>query len=228
MKQQSLYQIENLIQFFPRGKEQLIQHDFTYRTKKITFNMHYRHKLISIERLNEFQVEDKEKGCKHIKPCNNFGKCYSCPPIAKNLSEYNYNYTHCLIYAFWCDWNFKLASDNPYFKLVNANRTLSPLAFNYGRKLERMLGGKDMIDGRCPLCIKCKASLTPKQPCAFPKERRSSLEAVGLDASLLSEQILEHPISWYLKKQDKIIEPKYLTVIHGLLTNSQQPKEMIK
>ena len=228
MKQQSLYQIETPIEFFERGKEQLIQNDFTYQTKKIKFEMHYKHKLIPLEKLLEFQVENKEEGCLHVKPCNNYNRCYSCPPIAPNLNKYNSSYTHCLIYAFWCDWNFILDSSNPYFKLVNANRTLSPLAFKYGQKLERILGGKDMIDGRCPICIKCKASLEPRQPCPYPKQRRSSLEAVGLDASALSEKILNHPISWYLKKDKTITEPKYLTVIHGLLTNSKQPKEMVK
>jgi len=54
------------------------------------------------------------------------------------------------------------------------------------------------------------------------------MEAIGLDATLISQEILDHKIEWYRKVNDKIIEPRYLTVIHTLFTNSLQPKEMIK
>jgi len=201
---------------------------FPYKTKKITFSMHYKHKLITFEELKEFRVENREEGCLHVKPCSNYKNCWGCPPYAPLLERYNQkNYKYCLVYCFWLDWDFSIASDNPYFKLINANRTLSPYATKYGQKLEMLLGGKDMIDGRCPLCPKCYASFEPKQPCKFPTKRRSSLEAVGLDASLLSERVLEHPIQWYKKVDDKIVEPRYLTCVHGLLTDSKQPKEMV-
>jgi len=80
-----------------------------------------------------------------------------------------------------------------------------------------------MIDGRCSLCQKCNVP----GPCLHPKERRSSLEAVYLDASRLSEEILDHPIQWYKKVNGKIQEPEYISVVHGLLTDSLQPKEML-
>ena len=226
MKQHSLYQIETPIQFYPRGKEKLVEEHFTYQTKHITFSIHYRHKLVSKERLKEFLVSDKDSLCVGRIPCSNYRSCWSCPPYAPNLDKYSQNYNYGLVYCFWTDWNFKINSTNPYFKLLNANRTLSPLAWHYGQKLERILGGKDAIDGRCPICRTCEK--VHNRPCKYPKQRRSSMEAIGLDATLISQEILNHKIEWYRKVNDKIIEPRYLTVIHTLFTNSLQPKEMIK
>ena len=212
----------------PTVEPQLYQKDFTYKTKLITFQMHYRHKLISVEQLHKFMVSDDEKNhaCTHGLTCANYGNCYSCPPIAPSFEKYNRKgYKNCLVYCFWTDWNFSINSTNPYFKLINANRTLSPYAWKYGQLLEQRVGGKDMIDGRCNLCSICKKKL--EKPCAFPQERRSSLEAVGIDATQLCEAILEHKIQWYRKVNNQIIEPSYLTVVHGLLTNSEQPEEML-
>ena len=208
--------------------------DFRYKTKKIDFSMHYKHRLISIDKLKEYMVSDEEKNlaCTHGLTCSNHKNCWSCPPLAPSFDKYNRDpsnkpYTKCLVYAFWIDWDFSINSDNPYFRLINANRTVSPYTFNYGKILESAFGGKDMIDGRCPLCIKCKKVLG--EPCAFPKERRSSLEALGIDATRLSECVLEHEIQWYKKIEKDIIIPKYITAIHGFLCNlEREPNGIVK
>jgi len=176
--------------------------------------------LVSFERLKTFLVEDRVSPCRHGIVCSNSGTCYSCPPLSPTLEKYNkLNYKNVLVYCFWVDWDFKINSDNQYFRLINANRTLSPFAWNYGQKLEIVLDGKDIIDGRCHLCIKCNYP----NGCLFPDKRRSSLESLGVDASRLSSEVLKHEIQWYHKKSI----PKYLTVIHSLLTNSDEPKTML-
>ena len=202
--------------------------DFKYSTKKIEFSMHYKHKMITVEQLKTFLVDDetKVKHCTHIKPCANFDNAWSCPPVSPSLEKYNLGYKNCLVYCFWIDWGFKINSDNPYFKLVNANRTVSPYAWDYGMKLEKLLGGKVLIDGRCPLCKPCRKKIG--QPCAYPKKRRSSLEAVGIHATNLCEEVLRHNIEWYRKVDGKIVEPAYITVVHGFLCDADQPVEMVR
>jgi predicted metal-binding protein len=103
--------------------------------------------------------------------------------------------------------------------LINANRTLSPYINTYGKKLETYLEGKDIIDGKCHCCRKCNYP----DGCLYPDKRRSSLESLGIDASRLSKEVLQHEIQWYHKKNI----PKYLTVIHATLTNSNEPKTML-
>lgn len=219
MKQSTLF--GNNIETFEPGQEQIVETSFPYQTKKILFSMHYKHNLISFERLKTFLVEDRTLGCRHGIICNNFNHCYSCPPITQTLEQYNRSgYKNVLVYCFWVDWGFKINSENQYFRLINANRTLSPFAWNYGQKLETLLEGKDIIDGRCSLCIKCNYP----NGCLYPDKRRSSLESLGVDASRLSKEVLQHEIQWYHKKNI----PKYLTVIHALLTNSNEPKQMLK
>jgi predicted metal-binding protein len=93
-------------------------------------------------------------------------------------------------------------------------------------KLEKLFGGKLLTDGRCPICPKCAKK--ENKPCVYPKRRRSSLEAVGIHATNLCEEVLQHKISWYRKANKKIIEPEYMTAVNGFLTDANQPKEMIK
>jgi predicted metal-binding protein len=204
--------------------------DFEYKTEKITFSMHYKHQLISFETLKEFLISDEAKNaaCQHGLVCSNRNACFSCPPFAPSLEKYNTeNHKNCLVYAFWVDWNFTMKSDNPYFHLINSNRTVSPYIYHYGQILEQVLGGKDCIDGRCRLCDPCMLKL--KKPCAFPKQRRSSLEALGIDASSLSSKVLQHPIQWYTKNNGNITTPQYITAIHGLLTDiTNEPDHMIR
>ena len=227
MRQSTLFQKD--IEKFEPGEEQLVETSFPYQTKKILFNVHYKHNLISFEQLKTYLVEDRVSPCQKGLVCNNSGKCYSCPPLSPTLEKYNRGYKNALVYAFYVDWDFKM-KDNPkypkqnqYFHLVNANRTLSPMAWNYGQQLEKLLGGVDCIDGRCPICVKCNY---PKG-CLYPTERRCSMESLGLDASRLSKEILNHEILWYIKIDNKIQVPKYLTVIHSLITNSNEPKTRI-
>ena len=208
---------------------EIYQKDFTYKTKKIEFNMHYKHKMISVEELKIFLVDDKTKleHCQHVKPCANFGNAWSCPPVAPTFDKYNRDgYKNCLVYAFWIDWNFKINSKNPYFMLLNANRTVTPYAWEYAMKLEKIFGGKVLTDGRCPICPKCAKK--ENKPCKFPNKRRSSLEAVGIHATNLCETVLQHKISWYKKEGKRIVVPIYITAVNGFLTNAKQPKGMIE
>ena len=223
------------IETFESGEERIVEASFEYQTKKIRFNVGYKHALTSFEKIKTYLVEEKSDRCRKGLVCNNFGKCYSCPPGSPSIDKYNREgYKNVLVYAFWVYWGFtmkekdpiKYKKQNAYLKLENANRTISPMTFNYGRKLEKLLGGKDMIDGRCPLCIKCNYP----NGCLHPKEMRCSMESLGLDACKISKDILQHEIQWYIRRDnsDVLITPKYLTAIHCLLTNSNEPKEMLK
>ena len=97
---------------------------------------------------------------------------------------------------------------------------MSPYINDYGERLEVLLGGIDLIDGKCH---GCRNKCNYPNGCLYPDKRRSSLESLGVDASRLSLEVLKHEIQWYHKNNI----PKYLTVIHSLLTNSDEPKTML-
>lgn len=184
--------------------------------------------LIPVNTLKDFIVPDRTLGCRHGITCNNFNRCYSCPPLSPTLERYNReNYKNCLVYCFWIEWRFKIEGNNPYFKLLNANRTLSPYSWNYGHKLESLLGGKLCCDGKCKECKTCNASYEQKRPCVNPSGMRCSLESLGVDASKLSKDVLHHNIVWYIKEKGKVFIPDYITVINALLTDSNEPKRML-
>ena len=183
------------------------EQQFEYTTSKLKLNIHFKHNLITVEKLKQYLVPKHliDAFCKgeynQTKlACKNYGNCYSCPPYAPSFEE--------------------IKSKNPFFVLMNAYRTLSPLMYKYGQWLERTIGGKDMIDGRCRLCKPCRLQLG--EPCRYPSKRRSSLEALGIHASKLAKEVLNHKIQWYRRVNGKLVIPEYVTVIHGLLTNSFQ------
>jgi predicted metal-binding protein len=209
-------------QFYPAGSEELVTGDFTKKTKKMVILMHYRHMLIPFEKLKAYVMDGREQRCQHGKPCKDFGRYYSCPPLSPTLERYNTeNYRNVLVYCFYEELTPFHKADRIY-RRQNAHRTLSPTARNYAKILEKLLGGKVAFDGSCHKCKPCNATKTPREPCKHYQELRCSLESLGINVVNLCKDVLHHQIFWWGEE-----EPPYLTVCHALLTNSQEPKKMV-
>jgi len=54
------------------------------------------------------------------------------------------------------------------------------------------------------------------------------MEALGLLVVDLCRDFLKHEIIWRKNKNEKSVMPKYITCVHELLTNSLQPKHMLR
>jgi predicted metal-binding protein len=168
-------------------------------------------------------VEGREQRCQHGKGCNGFGNCYSCPPLAPNLERYNsQGYRNVLIYCFYADME-PFSQAKRIYKYQNAERTISPHIRKYGRILEGLLNGKDISDGRCKRCHPCNASLEPRIPCINYQELRCSLESLGVHVANLARDVLNHELKWWWHSENRKEDPPYITFVHGLLTNSQEP-----
>jgi predicted metal-binding protein len=211
--------------FFLQGSETIVEYSFIKQTKKLTVPIQYKQNLIPYEKLKSYFIEGRELRCQHgNKPCNGYNRCYGCPPLNPTLEKYNVKgYGDVLVYCFSADMTSFALADRLY-RYQNASRTLSPLAKHYGRWLENTLGGKDMIDGHCQICKPCNASIVPRKPCNNPEDLRCSLESLGLNVVALVQDVLNHEIKWWFHSETRKEEPPYLTVVHGLLTNSKEPK----
>lgn len=154
----------------------------------------YKASLINIADLTN------EKVLENCKPCQNYNKNYSCPPLAPSINSLKKTYKNIFIYTFYTKGNLKEDWEK-----------LSQLVFEYGLMAESWLDGLSVRPGSCRICSDCKAAAA--EPCAYPEKLRYSFTGVGLDAQKLAE-ILCHEIRWG--------EPEYITAIGGCLTNRRQ------
>jgi hypothetical protein len=179
--------------------------------------MFFRQALVPIGYLDKFRVSEHARSAL-CTPCPVHMKCWSCPDQNDGYNAYHDGaYSHCLVYLFWTDVGEIPSHADPYQVVLDAYATVASYITHYGRDLERRLSGKEMIDGRCAVCRVCTAAETPARPCAYPESQRSSLEALGINVTRLSNDIFDHRLHWYHKN---VRTPAYVTVVHGLLTNT--------
>lgn len=237
MTQSTISEYNTKTEFFDRGNERLVTEVFKKQTKKLDLDIHYRHNMIPFSLLLKYATDERdevENRCKgeysrRGEPCSNYGSCWGCPPHSPSLNKYNKDdWKHVLVWCMWIMWDQvseQIDSNNRYFYLMNSDRTLSPMMWKYGRKLERTLGGKMMCSGRCQVCKKCRAE--QNEPCLHPNKRRSSLEALGINVVELSREVLDHEIDWYRSWQGEIETPEYITQVYGILTDNKEPKQKV-
>jgi predicted metal-binding protein len=154
----------------------------------------YKAALIKLEDL--FSEEAVEK----CRPCENYGKNYSCPPLAPLASSFKEKYI--FAYLFYTE------------RSLAEWENLCELVFKYGLEIESYLDGECLIAGNCKLCKHCKAESA--EPCAYPEKLRYSFSGVGLDAGKLSK-FLKHEILWGKT-------PEYISAVGGCLTNREEIK----
>ena len=170
-------------------------------------------------------MDGRESRCQHGNGCNGFNNCYSCPPLAPSLDQYNnQGYRNVLVYCFYADME-AFSRATRIYRYQNAERTLSPHIRKYGRILEKLLNGRDMSDGRCKKCHPCNASLNPRKPCVNYQDLRCSLESLGVNVAQLSNEVLNHELKWWLHTEKRKEDVPYITFVHGLLTNCREPRK---
>lgn len=188
--------------------------------------MHYRHLAIPTEQLAKFSQQETAR-IHNCMPCGIYRKCWACPGLNGGFDDYNSEaWPRVLLYSFWIDIDYDPDPACSYASVQRSYQRIAPYALQYGAHLERQLGGKLMIDGRCAVCRTCTAALDPPQPCAFPEKLRSSLEALGFNVAGISKHLLDHPLDWHIDHGDgrKHI-PQQVAVVHGLLTYAEEPPE---
>jgi predicted metal-binding protein len=186
---------------------------FVYRTPKYIINVNYISKYVPVDEVF-IEIDRFDNSCKT--GCSNYKNCYVCPPFSPKFDKiskgYKYLYTY-IIYSYMRDFPFHTPKwRNPWWKYINANRSLSHLVRKIGFVAEKMLQGILLKDGDCRYCRPCKVIL--KQPCTHPDKKRYSLESTGVNCDQLALR-LGHKILWYRN----LIVPEYITLMGGVLTN---------
>lgn len=179
------------------------------------FKLNYNYKKISTEKLLEFFEKDfVESLCMR---CPNYSKIWSCPSfnldIVKYFSKYRYAY---IIGAkvYYKDVADYYNSDDDLNKIIND-------VYNNARSIfdKQLLNieldnddSKALYAGRCMICEKC--SREDNKPCLHYDKMRYSLEALGINVSSITENVLEDKILW---NKDGL--PEYCLLIGAVLSN---------
>lgn len=161
----------------------MTQHTFnTYISQALSHGAAHA-SVISVSDIT-FQPELRE-ACKQ-NHCGNYNRNWTCPPgigDIHTLIDKLKNYTYALVFQTITeledsfDFEGMVAAGNKHQQLVLTLRN----NFNETFKKDFLILGA----GGCPLCTPC--ALVANEPCRHPDEALSSLEAHGIQVSLLAE-----------------------------------------
>jgi predicted metal-binding protein len=146
--------------------------------------------------------------------CPNYGKKWSCPPLAPGYMDYTKNWKKLFILYMQISIDQFDYIKSDYLKVKAANIILKSRADKFLRKMA-MQYGNYISTGSCRLCKPCKCKIGVS--CAHPTIMTYSFEALGVDVSQIVEKYFSRVLLWY--KPHNL--PAYTSVVSGLLTNDE-------
>lgn len=152
--------------------------------------------------------------------CSNYEKKWSCPPYAPEYSDYIRNYRLIKVLMLKVELSQFSYIKNDYLKVKAANSILKSRV----DKTLRFFRSSDVhyiSTGSCRLCKPCKKKIN--EPCAHPKMMAYSFEALGVNVSLLVQDLFKTNLLWYSKSN----LPQYTSVVAGLLYNNNFSEEKL-
>ena len=167
-------------------------------------------------------LEDKNKfDTMCVLGCPNYKKKWSCPPFAPTYHHFAAKWKYLDIWLMQIEMDKFIYIKNDYFKIKVANNILKSKADNYLRKMASKYG-KYISTGSCRLCKPCKCKIG--QPCANPKKKTYSYEAMGIDVNALVKRYFNSKLLWYKRGQ----LPKYTSIVCGILSNELYSFETLR
>ena len=135
--------------------------------------------------------------------CPNYGTVWSCPPGVPEAERYLKPFSGCFLIGVQVSYPEQLRKETASAKEVQAVRDrayerIKKQLFLTLLELEKQVpGGVCLGAGRCILCSRCERK--EGKPCRFPKLRRYSVTAFGLDFARMAEEQLDMKLLWSLE-----------------------------
>ena len=124
--------------------------------------------------------------------CPNFGRQWSCPPLAEDYIESLKGYKTITV----CAVEIPVQAGTPSHKAVEVMEPEHPLLTDYLMRLEHETGGRAACTiGKCRLCKDFCARLSG-HPCRHPDLMRPSPEALGFDLQALLHDLFSIDLQW--------------------------------
>jgi predicted metal-binding protein len=152
--------------------------------------------------------------------CPIFGKNWSCPPFGFDVDEFLGRFNH--VYLF----GIKMAHDEgtraaargaekslkySVWLMDNVNLKMLDILHDLERKYS---GSRGASGGSCKICPRCARA--DDLPCRFPDRMRNSIESLGFNVSMISEELLGLKILWF---KDEL--PPYQVLVNALFTRER-------
>lgn len=141
-----------------------------------------------------------EKFMAFCKDCDNYNANWACPPFDFDTLAYvrPYRYAYVFGVKFFYSPEAIAEADTLPKSIAHSEtifwhvkRTMLDLLFHLEEKYTDGIG---VSAGGCHLCAPC--SRIDGLPCRFPDNRRHSLESLGFDLSMISEDLLGIELQW--------------------------------
>lgn len=150
----------------------------------------------------------------YCESCPNYGKIWSCPPLAVDAETYLSAYEHVLLIG---DEIFKTDG-------IPINTSFQEARQVLGNQLIELSGNTDLevlIAGNCYCCKSCQRE--ENKSCIYENKCKYSLESLGFLVSDISEKVLEIPLKWGQSGE----EPPSLVAVAAILAKEKsQLKEI--
>jgi predicted metal-binding protein len=171
------------------------------------------------ELVSRFHFPDRVWG--YCVPCPNHGKKWSCPPFGFDVPELLGRYKYAYLFG------VKMIYDDETRALAGTKEKALDTAVGLMRKvntdLQELLRGIEAdypgslaaSGGTCRICDTC--ARPEDKPCRFPDKMRPSVESLGFDVTMITEELLGIKLVWF----DEGL-PEYQTLVNALFTSERR------
>ena len=170
--------------------------------------LNYTIRTISIESLKRYyKPEEIISHCQH---CPRYGLNWSCPPHDFNVLEYIARFKLAYIIGVKVPLSgfSKKAEAIGYYH--ECRHAVNQRLLQYELEIS---GSVVLIAGHCDLCANCFRQVSLE--CAYPDQRRYSLESLGFKVSEMMADIFDDRLQWATGQT-----PDHLYIVSGILSNS--------
>ncbi|MDR3255168.1 MAG: DUF2284 domain-containing protein [Synergistaceae bacterium] len=153
--------------------------------------------------------------------CPIFAKNWSCPPFEFDVDEFLGRFNHVYLFGIKMThdettraaMDTKEKSEDYAFRLMEGvNLKMLAILHDLERKYP---GSRGASGGSCRICGVC--ARVDSMPCRFPDKMRNSIESLGFNVSMISDELLGLKILWF-----KDALPPYQVLVNALFTNERR------
>lgn len=181
------------------------------------------HTIAKIEVSNYLRdYRDADRFIEYCKKCNEYNRCWSCPPFDFDQESYLSHFDKAYIIGTKIVIEKEIIEKNRGWDKCTATSygIIDKVRLDLDRKLLEMEGkypeSRVFFAGSCRICVAEGCMRSKGKQCIHPNKIRPSLEAFGFDMDRTSSELLNIEMKWSLNGT----LPDYFTLVSGLFVKT--------
>lgn len=171
-----------------------------------------------IKRLESYDLDrfilnfrDENKFLGYCQKCDNYGKCWTCPPYDFSPSEFLSRFSKLEVLLTLIDFDGEEISDKESFKILDIEKKSLYLELI---ELEKSRpGSRVFYPGSCIFCPRGQCAKAQNLSCRHPEKLRYSLESFGFDIGKILKEVFNEELLW----AHDGLAPAHYTLVSALL-----------